>query len=75
MPGESQPPPAPGGRIPLAGWICITIVGIAVAEAVGEAVRPSLEFWLAFVVKVAAGGAGAAIAGIAVWRWFAGRKS
>ena len=65
MPEETQPPPAPGGRFPfaLADVICVA-VGIAVADAVGEAVRSSLDFWPAFAVKVAAGGA-VALAGIA----------
>ena len=50
-------------------WVAVAVsVGlcIGVSEAVGEAVRPSLDFWPAFAVKVAAGTV-TMIAALMVW--------
>ncbi len=70
------------GPKPLAGWpthnwiavlICVGL-GIGVTEAVGAAVRPPLDFWPAFAIKVAAGGA-VTILALAVWSLLARRGS
>jgi hypothetical protein len=56
---------------PFAGWtkrdwiafvICLGL-GISLTESVGQAIRPPLDFWPAFAIKVAAGG----IAVIVAW--------
>jgi len=52
----------------IAFWVCIG-VGMSVTEVVGEAVRPSLDFWPTFAVKVAAGGFATLIASI-IWARF-----
>jgi hypothetical protein len=49
-------------RDKIAFAVCIA-VGISITDAVGESVRPPLDFWAAFAVKVAAGW----VAGIATW--------
>ncbi|HVS39179.1 MAG TPA: hypothetical protein VMS17_26715 [Gemmataceae bacterium] len=72
MADDSRPPKATGWLLSLRYWICIAI-GIAAAEAVGDAVQPSLGFWPAFAIKIAAGGAGALIAAL-VWQSIAGRR-
>jgi hypothetical protein len=75
MSKEPQPPPTPtdGWRAYLGHAACV-VIGIVVAHAVGEAIQPSLSFWPAFAVKVAAGGA-VAIGAFLVWRWSARRMS
>ena len=63
-----------GGPGPFAGWakrdkiafpVCI-VIGLGVTEAVGEAVRPALDFWPSFAVKVAAGWAAVMVAWV-IW--------
>jgi len=49
----------------IAFWVCIGL-GVSVAEAVGEAVRPSLAFRPAFAVKVAAGDVAVIVAWV-IW--------
>ena len=65
MPGPFGPFAGWAKRDWIAFWVCIAI-GIGVTEAVGESVRPALDFWPAFAVKVVAGGAAVLVAW-AVW--------
>jgi uncharacterized membrane-anchored protein len=58
-----------GRKLNTADWVGIVVcvvIGTSVTDAVGRQVDPQMDFWPAFGVKVATGGA-VAVALIAVW--------
>ncbi len=65
-----------GRKLGRVDWACILVcvlVGIGVTEVVGEQVHHHMDFWPAFGIKVAAGGA-VALGLLAVWLGVVRRK-
>lgn len=61
-------------RVDWAGVVACVLVGISVVDAVGEYVHPRMDFWPAFGIKVAAGGA-VNLGLLAVWLGVVRRKA
>lgn len=66
-----------GRKLNTVDWVGLFVcyaIGSVVADVVGRQVHPVMDFWSAFGIKVAAGGA-VAVAAVAVWLGIIRRKS
>lgn len=66
-----------GRELNVVDWIGLFVcfaIGSGVADAVGRRLDPATDFWPAFGIKVAAGGA-VGVAAVAVWLGVIRRKS